>query len=98
MVQAAGTPVLMGERLGEGGQGVVHAAQIGGASCAVKWYRAVPKPKELRDSVAALIHNGCPHPAFIWPFDLVVSTTCTGTVTITRSSGWSKLIPPNPEK
>jgi len=71
MVQAAGTPVLMGERLGEGGQGVVHAAQIGGASCAVKWYRAVPKPKELRDSVAALIHNGCPHPAFIWPFDLV---------------------------
>ena len=26
MVRAAGTPVLVGERLGEGGQGVVHAA------------------------------------------------------------------------
>jgi hypothetical protein len=78
MVRAAGTPVLVGERLGEGGQGVVHAAQIGGASCAVKWYRAVPKPKELRDSVAALIHNGCPHPAFIWPFDLVVSNEIPG--------------------
>ncbi|HJY69255.1 MAG TPA: hypothetical protein VJ254_21245, partial [Streptosporangiaceae bacterium] len=41
MVRAAGTPVLVGERLGEGGQSIVHAAQIGGASCAVKWYRAV---------------------------------------------------------
>jgi sarcosine oxidase gamma subunit len=41
MVRAAGTSVLVGERLGEGGQGIVHAAQIGGASCAVKWYRAV---------------------------------------------------------
>jgi hypothetical protein len=29
MVRTAGTPVLVGERLGEGGQGVVHAAQIG---------------------------------------------------------------------
>jgi hypothetical protein len=41
MVRAAGTPVLVGQRPGEGGQGIVHAAQIGGASCAVKWYRAV---------------------------------------------------------
>jgi len=78
MVRAAGTPVLVGERLGEGGQGVVHAAQIGGASCAVKWYRAVPKPKELRDSITALIDSGCPHPAFIWPFDLVVSNEIPG--------------------
>jgi hypothetical protein len=31
MVRAAGTPVLVGERLGEGGQGIVHAAQIGTA-------------------------------------------------------------------
>jgi hypothetical protein len=30
MVRAASTPVLVGERLGEGGQGIVHAAQIGG--------------------------------------------------------------------
>jgi hypothetical protein len=75
MVRAAGTPVLVGERLGEGGQGIVHAAQIGGASCAVKWYRAVPKPKELRDSITALLDSGCPHPAFIWPIDLVASIT-----------------------
>jgi hypothetical protein len=71
MVWAAGTPVLVGER-------VVHAAQIGGASCAVKWYRAVPKPKELRDSITTLIDRGCPHPAFIWPFDLVGSDDISG--------------------
>lgn len=78
MVRAAGTPVLVGEWLGEGGQGVVHAAQIGGASCAVKWYRAVPKPNQLRDSITTLIDSGCPHPAFIWPFDLVISDEIPG--------------------
>lgn len=78
MVRAAGTPVLVGERLGEGGQGIVHAAQIGGASCAVKWYRAVPKPKELRDSITALLDSGCPHPAFVWPIDLVVGNEIPG--------------------
>jgi len=78
MVRAAGTPVLVGERLGEGGQGIVHAAQIGGASCAVKWYRAVPKPKELRESITALLDSGCPHPAFVWPIDLVVGNEIPG--------------------
>jgi hypothetical protein len=82
MVRAASTPVLAGERLGEGGQGVVHAAQIGGASCAVKWYRAVPKPKELRDSITTLIDTGCPHPAFIWPFDLPLLQLPGGTVVL----------------
>jgi len=27
MVRAGGTPILVGERLGEGGQGVVHATE-----------------------------------------------------------------------
>jgi len=74
----AGTPVAVGECLGEGAQGVVYAARLGGASYAVKWYRAVPKPAELRDSIAALIDIGCPHPAFIWPIDLVVSDEIPG--------------------
>jgi eukaryotic-like serine/threonine-protein kinase len=79
----AGRPVFVAERLGEGGQGVVHAARIGGpamgaASYAVKWYRAVPKPVELRDAITDLIDSGCPHPAFIWPIDLVVSDEMPG--------------------
>jgi eukaryotic-like serine/threonine-protein kinase len=74
----AGTAVLVGERLGEGGQGVVHAGVLGGAPCAVKWYRAVPRPNELRASIAALIDRGRPHPAFLWPIDLVVSPELPG--------------------
>ena len=74
----AGTPVPVGERLGEGAQGVVHAATVGGAPCAVKWFRAVPKPAELRRSLTALIDRGRPHPAFIWPIDLVVSDEMPG--------------------
>ena len=40
----AGTVVSVGPRLGEGGQGVVYEAAFGGFGCAVKWYRAVPRP------------------------------------------------------
>lgn len=68
-----GTQVTVAERLGEGGQGVVHAAALGGFPCAVKWYRSVPKPTELRRSIAALAERGRPHRSFIWPIDVVVS-------------------------
>jgi DNA-binding helix-hairpin-helix protein with protein kinase domain len=68
-----GTVVSVGPRLGEGAQGVVHEATFGGFPCAVKWYRTVPKPVELRRSIAALAERGRPHRAFIWPIDVVVS-------------------------
>ncbi|HUC58716.1 MAG TPA: hypothetical protein VMA95_15040 [Streptosporangiaceae bacterium] len=73
----AGTAVLVGERLGEGGQGVVHAVTIGGAPYAAKWYRYAPSG-ELRRSIAALVERGRPHRAFIWPIDLVVSDEISG--------------------
>jgi len=73
----AGTLVTVGERLGEGGQGVVHAVTIGGASYAVKWYR-YPSSPELRRSIAALVERGRPHRDFIWPIDLVVSDELSG--------------------
>ena len=73
----AGTSVTVGERLGEGGQGVVHAVTIGGAPYAVKWYRYAPSG-ELRKSIAALVERGRPHRAFIWPIDLVVSDELSG--------------------
>jgi hypothetical protein len=54
-----GTVVSVGPRLGEGGQGVVHEAALGrGFGCAVKWYRAAPRPAELRRSIAALAERG----------------------------------------
>jgi DNA-binding helix-hairpin-helix protein with protein kinase domain len=72
----AGTPVSVGEKLGEGGQGVVHAVTIGGAQYAVKWYRY--SSGELRKSIAALVERGRPHRAFIWPIDLVTSPELSG--------------------
>lgn len=73
----AGTPVTVGERLGEGGQGVVHAVTIGGAAYAVKWYRYAPSG-ELRSAIAALVERGRPHKDFIWPIDLVSSNEVAG--------------------
>src|SRR5215471_389021 len=73
----AGTPITVGERLGEGGQGVVHAVTIGGAAYAVKWYR-YGQAGELRKSIAALVERGRPHRAFYWPIDLVVSDELAG--------------------
>ena len=73
----AGTAVTVGERLGEGGQGVVHSVTIGGAPYAVKWYRYSPSG-ELRKSIAALVERGRPHRDFIWPIDLVVSDELSG--------------------
>ena len=73
----AGSAVTVGERLGEGGQGVVHAVTIGGAPYAVKWYRYAPSG-ELRKSIAALVERGRPHRDFIWPIDLVVSDELSG--------------------
>jgi len=61
----AGSAVTVGERLGEGGQGVVHSVTIGGAAYAVKWYRYVPSG-ELRKSIAdrAYVDGG-------YPFDII---------------------------
>lgn len=76
-MERAGSAVVVGERLGEGGQGVVHAATVGGAPYAVKWYRYAP-PAELRRSLTALVERGRPHDSFIWPIDLVVSDQLPG--------------------
>src|SRR5690348_13287622 len=73
----AGTRVLVGKRLGEGGQGVVHEATMSGVPCVVKWYRSAPSPS-LRRAIAALAARERPHPAFIWPIDLVASREMPG--------------------
>ena len=73
----ASTVVLVGERLGEGGQGVVHEAAMGSVPCVVKWYRSNP-PADLRRAIARLAERERPHPAFIWPIDLVVSDEMPG--------------------
>ena len=61
-----------GEADREGGQGVVHAARPNGTPFAVKWFRPGLGSDQMRMSITALIQRGRPpHPAFVWPIDLV---------------------------
>jgi serine/threonine protein kinase len=73
-MQRAGAVLTVEKRIGEGGQGVVHVARLNGAPFAVKWFRPGPGNDEMRKSITALIQRGRPpHPAFVWPIDLVGS-------------------------
>jgi serine/threonine protein kinase len=78
-MERAGAILAVEKRIGEGGQGVVHAARLNGAPFAVKWFRPGPGNEEMRKSITALIQRGRPpHPAFVWPIDLVVSDRLPG--------------------
>ena len=71
-MERAGAALTVEKRIGEGGQGVVHAARLNGAPFAVKWFRPGPGSDEMRASITALIERGRPpHPAFVWPIDRV---------------------------
>jgi DNA-binding helix-hairpin-helix protein with protein kinase domain len=78
-MERAGTAVIVDRRLGEGAQGVVHRALLNGAPFAVKWYRPGPRADDQRAVIVALVQRGRPpHPAFVWPIDLVSSATVPG--------------------
>ena len=78
-MERAGALLTAEKRIGEGSQGVVHLARLNGAPFAVKWLRPGPGSDEMRASITALIQRGRPpHPAFIWPIDLVSSGRTPG--------------------
>lgn len=66
-----GTTLMVGRRLQEGGQGVVHEVLVGDAMFALKWLRASNRTDALRSSITALSERPSPHPAFVWPIDIV---------------------------
>ena len=70
-MERAGAVLTVEKRIGDGGQGVVHVARLNGAPFAVKWFRPGMSNDEMRKSITALIQRGRPHPAFVWPIDLV---------------------------
>jgi DNA-binding helix-hairpin-helix protein with protein kinase domain len=74
----AGLTLTVGSRLQEGGQGVVYEAAVGDGIFALKWLRASERSSALRESIAALVERPRPHPAFIWPIDLVTSDDIEG--------------------
>lgn len=78
-MERAGAMLTVEKRIGEGGQGVVHVARLNGAPFAVKWFRPGPGNDEMRKSITALVQRGRPpHPAFVWPIDLVSSDQLPG--------------------
>jgi DNA-binding helix-hairpin-helix protein with protein kinase domain len=74
----AGTLVLVGRQIGQGGQGVVHEATIAGKPVALKWIRPFSRQAELRAAIGALTARERPHRAFAWPIDLVESDQIAG--------------------
>ena len=79
MERGGGAVLVVGNRLGEGSQGVVHQARLDSAPFAVKWFRPGPGTEEMRKSIAKLIRRGRPpHRAFVWPIDLVGSDQMPG--------------------
>jgi DNA-binding helix-hairpin-helix protein with protein kinase domain len=78
-MERAGTLVRVGEVLGEGGQAVVHLATLpNGSSFALKWYRPMSARSAQRDALRALVRTKKPHPAFLWPLDVLLSDEIDG--------------------
>src|SRR5690242_2109923 len=78
-MERAGALLATEKRIGEGSQGVVHVARLNGTPFAVKWLRPGPGSDEMHASITALIQRGRPpHPAFVWPIDLVSSARTPG--------------------
>ncbi|HKD96177.1 MAG TPA: hypothetical protein VKB69_01125 [Micromonosporaceae bacterium] len=74
-----GEPLHVAERVGEGGQGVVHRVLLStGAPLALKWYRRVTDTPQQRHIIRELAARRCPHPAFLFPLDMVTEPRIAG--------------------
>jgi len=61
--------VVVGKKLGEGGQGAVYEVDFNGAKKALKWYsgKKIAKPKKFYENLENNIKKGKPTDAFLWP-------------------------------
>jgi DNA-binding helix-hairpin-helix protein with protein kinase domain len=67
-----GEPLRVVQLIGEGGQGLVYRVQLRtGAPLALKWYRRNADTPQQRESIKKLASRRCPHPAFLFPLDMV---------------------------
>lgn len=68
----AGTTGIVGKKLGEGGQGVVHMCDVGGRQLALKWYHphVVQIDSTLRARIERLVSEEPPDKRFLFPIDL----------------------------
>jgi len=64
-----GDSAVIGDRLGEGGQGVVYRVVVSGKDYALKWYHAgtIKDPDRFYKNLGNNIIRGAPTAAFLWP-------------------------------
>lgn len=72
------TQLVVGRKLGEGSQGLVHEVMLDGRPLALKWLRTSPFEHEQRGAIARLAARPRPHPSFAWPIDVVESDELSG--------------------
>jgi len=60
---------IVGDKLGEGGQGAVYKVDFNGEQKALKWYsgRKIANPKKFYENIVNNIKKGKPTNAFLWP-------------------------------
>ena len=65
----SGEMLLVGDKIGEGGQGTVFKAELNGKEYALKWYHAnaVRNPDEFYENLSRNIRDGSPSDKFLWP-------------------------------
>jgi len=61
--------IVVGDKLGEGGQGAVYKVDYNGSPKALKWYsgKKIANPKKFYENLENNIKNGKPSNAFLWP-------------------------------
>jgi len=61
--------IIVGEKLGEGGQGAVYKVDYNGAPKALKWYsgKKFANPRKFYENLENNIKKGKPSNAFLWP-------------------------------
>jgi eukaryotic-like serine/threonine-protein kinase len=81
-MRSASVPLVVGERLGRGGQGTVFGTELHGRPLAVKWCRPSASPSfdhRIQANLIKLVERGRPkNPSFIWPIDMVSSAQHPG--------------------
>lgn len=71
-LRKAGTTGIVGQKLGEGGQGAVYLCDVGGRELALKWYHphVLELDGTLRQRIEKLIAEDPPDRRFLFPLDL----------------------------
>jgi eukaryotic-like serine/threonine-protein kinase len=72
LLTVSGTPCVVKDFLGAGGQGEVYRVTLAGdSSMALKWYFPHTATPEQWQALETLVSKGAPSEKFLWPLDLV---------------------------